>query len=85
MSEEMQARRSERLSEYIRNNYSSPNEFIEIHNQNQGRISQLMNGKISFGEKAARKFEAMLGLPEGYFDSVNGNLNLTPLGMNSAI
>ena len=76
MSEEMQARRSERLSEYIRNNYSSPNEFIEIHNQNQGRISQLMNGKISFGEKAARKFEAMLGLPEGYFDREPSNVTV---------
>lgn len=76
MSEEMQARRSERPPNTSETITQAPNEFIEIHNQNQGRISQLMNGKISFGEKAARKFEAMLGLPEGYFDREPPNVTV---------
>lgn len=31
-------------------------------------ISQLLNGHRNFGEKAARKMEGIMGLPEGWFD-----------------
>lgn len=31
-------------------------------------VSQLLNGHRSFGEKAARKMEERLGLPQGEFD-----------------
>ncbi|HEM8887335.1 TPA: helix-turn-helix transcriptional regulator, partial [Proteus mirabilis] len=32
-------------------------------------LSQLMNGKSSFGEKAARRLERDYGMPAGYLDS----------------
>ena len=35
-------------------------------------ISQLMSGTASFGEKAATRLEATLGMPDGYLDSAPG-------------
>ncbi|RXK33852.1 hypothetical protein BBD39_07370 [Arsenophonus endosymbiont of Bemisia tabaci Asia II 3] len=32
-------------------------------------LSQLINGKTSFGEKAARRIEHTYGMPNGYLDS----------------
>lgn len=32
-------------------------------------LSQLINGKTSFGEKAARRIESTYGMPNGYLDS----------------
>ena len=36
-------------------------------------ISQLLGGTASFGEKAATRLEAALGMPDGYLDSAPGS------------
>ncbi|WP_340615181.1 hypothetical protein [Xenorhabdus thailandensis] len=39
-------------------------------------LSQLMNGKASFGEKAARRLERDYHMPEGYLDSGSNDAEL---------
>ncbi len=41
-------------------------------------FSQLMNGKSSFGEKAARRIESVCGMPHGYLDSSPDNVANAP-------
>lgn len=74
MSKEIHSRRSSRLAEYIRSNFESQNSFLTEFGLNQSEISQLVNGRRPFGESKARKLEASLGLPEGYFDRDPSNV-----------
>lgn len=76
MSDDMQARRSDRLSEYIKSNYELQKVFIEEYGFSQSEISTLINGKRSFGEKKARSIEATIGLPEGYLDREPANVTI---------
>ena len=76
MSDDMQARRSDRLSEYIKSNYDLQKVFIEEYGFSQSEISTLINGKRSFGEKKARSIEATIGLPEGYLDREPANVTI---------
>ena len=76
MSDDMQARRSDRLSEYIKSNYELQKVFIEEYGFSQSEISTLINGKRSFGEKKARSIEAAVGLPEGYLDREPANVTI---------
>ena len=76
MSDDMQARRSDRLSEYIKSNYELQKVFIEEYGFSQSEISTLINGKRSFGEKKARSLEATIGLPEGYLDREPANVTV---------
>ena len=76
MSDDMQARRSDRLSEYIKCNYELQKVFIEEYGFSQSEISTLINGKRSFGEKKARSIEATIGLPEGYLDREPANVTI---------
>ena len=39
-------------------------------------ISQLINGKAPFGEKAATRLEKLLGMPDGYLDQTPGTKTL---------
>ena len=76
MSDDIQTRRSERLTEYINSNHESQKQFVELYKFNQGRMSQLMRGVVSFGEKVARNIEATVGLPEGYLDREPANVTI---------
>lgn len=39
-------------------------------------ISQLINGKASFGEKSARRLEADYGMPQFYLDKINTDIDI---------
>ena len=41
----------------------------EMHEDDKNYISQLINGKSPFGEKAARRLEQDYGMPENYLDT----------------
>lgn len=50
---------------------------------NASYISQIRNGKRTFGENAARKLEAVFGLPALYFDkSTSPQANATPVAQD---
>lgn len=45
--------------------------FLEESGITKGRLSQLLDPKLPFGETAARNLEQRLRLPDGYFDSMD--------------
>lgn len=50
-----------RLKEWFKDKTLPPKE--------KSYLSQLMSGRASFGEKAARRIEQTYGMPEGYLDA----------------
>lgn len=45
--------------------------FARLHSLDSTYISQLVNGRRSFGEKAARTMERAVGWPCGYLDALD--------------
>lgn len=56
----------------------------EIREDDKSYISQLINGKSSFGENAARRLEQDYGMPEGYLDTnINSEVREEPKSFSS--
>lgn len=51
-----------------------------VPHKEKSYISQLMNGKASFGEKSARRLEQDYGMPFYYLDTESNGSNATMLG-----
>jgi SOS-response transcriptional repressor LexA len=61
------------LRELIRSRSDSAADFARTYGLDPSHISQMMNGHRGFGEKAARKIEAQVGLPSGSLDVMGGD------------
>lgn len=59
--------RRQRLREWFSNH--------SIPEKEKSYISQLINGKASFGEKAARRLEGAYGMPVNFLDSADNSEN----------
>ncbi|MFV0411272.1 MAG: LexA family protein [Paracoccus sp. (in: a-proteobacteria)] len=51
--------------------------FCDLYDLNSSHVSQIVTGRGSFGERAARSMEKKIGLPEFYLDQIHEDMNLT--------
>lgn len=58
-------------------------DFAQNYNFDPTYISQILNGYKKLGEKSARKMEAAMRLPEGYFDIYPGE-NTSPVSADES-
>jgi hypothetical protein len=68
----MHALRRQKLSLLITDRFKGDRgAFLKATDLSKGRLSQLLDPKLPFGEVAARNIEARLDLPPGYFDAMD--------------
>lgn len=61
--------RLQRLRDHMHSRNLTVNDLISKTGKRQSYWSDLLAGKKSFGERAARSIEESLGLPSGYLDT----------------
>lgn len=68
----MDALRRQKLQHLLNTKFGSDRQrLIQAAQMTKGRLSQLLDPELPFGEKAARNLEARLGLSAGYFDNMD--------------
>ena len=68
----MDSLRRQKLRHLLETKYAGDRKaFLERSGLSKGRLSQLLDDKWPFMERAARNLEDRLGLPTGYFDSLS--------------
>jgi hypothetical protein len=68
----MHALRRRKLEDLLANRFKGDRGvFLKEAGISKGRLSQLLDPNLPFGDTAARNLEERLRLPDGYFDSMD--------------
>jgi hypothetical protein len=68
----MDALRRQKLRHLLDTKFGNDRQrLVKAAQMTKGRLSQLLDPAFPFGDRAARNLEDRLGLPAGYFDSMD--------------